>query len=602
MTKQFSVKHLSDLLYSFKLPVAVLAGILVSLLLGRLFHKYGLESAVLLVTVAAGSLNLIKTTVSSLLSRKFALDYIAILAITVGILSGQYLVAAVIVLMLTGGNTLEAYGMNQAKRSLTALTDRIPDSVFLYEFDHIGKKVRISSVQIGEKIAVRKGEVIPLDGILFSPFAQTDESSLTGEPYLSDKIKGDLVRSGTVNVGNLLIVTVTKNDKDSTYSKIIEMVRSAQSEKAPLIRLADRYSTLFTLITLLLAGAAYLISHDFGRVLAVLVIATPCPLILATPIALMGGMNAAAKKRIILKKIAAIEVLSRVSSIIFDKTGTITLGKPVVKKVVILDSAFTHGEICAVAEAIERNSLHPLAKAVVAASRQKKHPLKYAVDVVETIGKGISGKVDGRLYTLSKVKDYQGMAVILKNENKEIAVIEFADEIKKDSKEIITELKKLGLEILIFTGDRKESADEVVRQLGLHVTVRAECTPEDKSNGIMALQKLGKITAMVGDGINDAPALALADVGMVFSNEEHTAASEAADVVFLGGDFSAVTDVIAISKNAVGIAYQSIITGITLSTLGMILAVFGFIPALTGAFFQEAIDIAVILNALRASR
>ncbi len=597
-----SRQKLSVIIDIFKLPIAVLIGIILSLISQYIFHQTQLGKIVLLVIVAIGSYDLFRENILMLLHKKFALDYIAMLAIIVSLVSGEYLVAAIIVLMLAGGIKLEQYGSLQAKRSLTALVDRLPNKVTQWIKGSAADQVVIGEVKIGTEILVRKGEVVPLDGIMVSPTGLTDESSLTGEPYMMDKVKGDIIRSGTVNVGEIMVVRVTKKEMDSTYYRIIKMVKAAQEEKTPFIRLADRYSTVFTIVTLAIAVFAYLISHQLDHVLAVLVIATPCPLILATPIALMGGMNAAAKKRIIMKRLASIEVLSRVGTIVFDKTGTITLGRPFIKKLTILDESYTHEQLCGIAEAIERNSLHPLAKAIVEEARKKKHPLKYATGVKEIIGSGITGEVDGQKYTLAKLSGQKGMMIQITKNNKRIGVFEFEDRIKENSKEIISKLRRLGLELFIYTGDKKEAALEVVKQLGSQVEIKAECTPEDKKRGIEELKNQGKVTAMIGDGINDAPALALADCGMVFSNEEQTAASEAADVVFLGGDFSSVLKVIDISKKTITIALQSILFGIGISTAGMLLAAFGIIPPVAGAFFQETIDILVIINALRASR
>lgn len=593
---------MKTIFHTFKIPVLILLGIAVTLLLRYVFHLDTLSVALNIAIVFFGSIELVGETIKSLFKRKFALDYIALLAITVAILGNQYIVAAIIVLMLSGGNTLEKFGMNKARASLSALTDRIPNTVSLWVDGAIGKQVALSEVCVGQQILVRKGEVVTLDGILVSPDGLTDESSLTGEPYIIEKIKGDHIRSGTVNVGNMIIVRVTKVDKDSTYRKIIQMVEAAQSEKSPLIRLADRYSTMFTALTLVLAALAYLVSHDFSRVLAVLVIATPCPLILATPIALMGGVNAAAKKRIIMKKLSSVEVLSRVNAIVFDKTGTITVGKPTVRVMHILDHRFDEKKIYAVTMAIERNSLHPLAKALVTEAQKKHAEILAAHEVEEVIGSGIKGIVEGTTYHLSKVKDATKMSIQLKSGEKPIALFEFEDQKKQGSRAIIKELKRLGLALYLFTGDKWESAEKVADELGVAINVQAECSPEDKKNGISKLKKEGKITAMIGDGINDAPALAAAHVGLVFSNDEHTASTEAADVVFLGGDFSSILHTIAISKYTVHIALQSIGVGMGLSVIGMIFATFGFIQPLTGAFAQEAIDIFVILNALRASR
>ena len=286
----------------------------------------------------------------------------------------------------------------------------------------------------------------------------------------------------------------------------------------------------------------------------------------------------------------------------FDKTGTITIGKPIVQSLSIKNSQYSELDIYAIAAAIERNSLHPLAKAIVHAAHLHHAPQLHAQTVEETVGTGISAQVNGTQYHLSKIKNHEGMAIELKTDSDQIAIFTFEDQMKKESKEIVNRLRQLGLKLYLFTGDKQIAADRVAKQLGSYVTVRAECSPEDKKNGIELLKRQGNITAMVGDGINDAPALALADIGMVFSNDEHTASTEAADVVFLGGDFTSVIHVISISKQTVRIALESILFGIGLSICGMIAAAFGFLPAIAGAFLQEAIDIAVIFNALRASR
>ena len=460
-----AVKKISNVLLIFRVPLLVAFGIVGYLIFQYLLKLTTLSTAVIISTIFIGSLRLLKDTATALVRRNFALDYIALLAITVGVLTQQYLVAAVIVLMLAGGNTLEEYGMRQAQASLTALTERIPSSVHLWEQAEIGRSVDIGSVAIGEEIVIRKGEVVALDGILQSKTGLTDESSLTGEPYMIDKVAGDQIRSGTVNVGNIMIVKVTKTDEHSTYRKIIDMVKAAQKEKAPLIRLADRYSAIFTLVALVFSAVAYFLTHDFTRVLAVLVIATPCPLILATPIALMGGMNAAAKKRIIMKKISSIEVLSRVNTIIFDKTGTITLGKPVISKVSVKNAAYSLTKIYSIAAAIERNSLHPLAKAIVTGAKQHQAPVFHPTHVTETIGMGISAQIYGKKYKLAKVKDFSGMAIALTHEDQQLAVFEFEDQIKSKSKTTLKKLEQLGLQLLIFTGDKKEAADKIVAQL-----------------------------------------------------------------------------------------------------------------------------------------
>lgn len=559
---------------------------------------------IILIGIFIGSYSLFPEIIKALFKKQFALDYIAALTILVSLITKEYLVGAIIALMLSTGRSLEAYGISQAKKTLSLLINRIPQNVFLAKDGQPGKKEKIGNVRLNQQIFIRKGEVVPLDGILLSQDSVTDESSITGEPYFVEKLKGDLVRSGTINMGKPVIIQVSKVEKDSTYKKIIDMVKKAQAEKSPFIRLADRYSTLFTFITLAISGFAFLLSQNLDSVLAVLVIATPCPLIIATPIALLGGVNKAAKKKIIVKRLASLEALSKSNTFIFDKTGTITIGKPRLANIEILDPSYSETKILAIGEALERNSLHPIAKTIVDYAIKKGISAPSALDVEEKIGDGISGTIDGSRYTMSKLKDHgqTGMAIGLFHGSTIIALFHLEDMIKNESKQTMKELKKLGLDLYIFTGDKKIVADHIAKELGYGVHIEAELKPEDKQKGIIRLKQQKRIIAMVGDGINDAPALAKADIGIVFSNEEQTAASEAADIVILGGEFSHIKDTISIAKNTISIARQSIFWGIGLSVAGMILASLGFIPPLYGAGLQEAIDVAVIVNALRTTK
>ena len=587
---------------SFLVPLIIVIGIIFYGIFYLIVLKL-IANIIIVAVTLLGTYELIKETVIALSKKQFGLDYIAILAIGVALYTQEYLVAAILALMIASGRNLEDYGVSQAKKSLTNLITRIPTDVTLWEDGKPGKKEKLSNIKVGTEVFIYKGAVIGLDGILVSEIGETDESSLTGEPYFIEKVKGDIIRSGTVNIGEAMVIKVTKAEKDSTYKKIITMVQQAEEEKSPFVRLADKYSTIFTIVSLTIAGFTYVYSHfQLEPVLAVLAVATPCPLIIATPIALLGGMNASAKRNIIIKKLANLEVLSRVQAIIFDKTGTITLGKPIVTKIEIKDKAYTLNQILSITEAIERNSLHPLAKAIVNEARDKKVKQIHATNVTEKIGTGILGAVDGQDYSVSKLEEEIGMAVELKHKNKQIAIIYLEDSIKEESKKIIKELHETGLLLEIYTGDKRDAAERIVAQLGTNVTIHAQVSPEEKQLGIKKLKKEGKVTAMIGDGINDAPALALADVGMAFSNEEQTAASEAADIVFLGGDFSMVLTSWQIAKRTIVIAKQSIMWGIGLSITAMLFAAFGAIPPIFGAGLQEAIDVAVILNALRASR
>lgn len=566
------------------------------------FSKLQNSSFLAFFLILVGSWPLLKESYEDLKAKNFGLDYIAILAILVALITQEFLVGIVIALMLSTGRKLEEYGATSAKKTLTTLAQRIPHEINLVNNNQF-KKVPVSLIKAGQIILTRSGEVIPLDGILVSEKGTIDESSLTGEAYPVDKNAGDLIRSGTINLSTPIKIKVTNDEENSSYTKIINLVQKAQTEKAPIVRLADKYSLWFTLVTLLIASFAYLRFGTLESILAVLVVATPCPLILATPIALIGGMDKSAKKRVIIKKLSSIEVLAKVNSIVFDKTGTITLGKPSVSKFEVSSPAESN-KLLAIAEAIERNSLHPLAKAIVEFAQNKKSQKLHATDIHETAGLGIEGKVEAKKYSLEKISDQKNpdMLIGLFNNKKNLATFTLTDKIKQDTKTVIEKLKKEGIEISLFTGDRRDVAKKLIEKLGINIDFRADLKPDDKGKLIQTLQSEKQIVAMVGDGINDAPALALSNVGMVFSNEEQTAASEAADIVFLGGNFSSVLETYEDSRKTISIAKQSILWGIGMSIVAMLAASFGLIPPITGAILQEGIDVVVILNALRASR
>ncbi len=580
------------------LPFMVVLGLIAYLILS-LAHLTTLSIMVAFVTILAGSYPLIAESIEDIKNKQFGLDYIAILAIVVALITHEYLVGIILGLMLATGRNLEDFASKLAKKSLSSLAERIPHDVGVENNGAVASRP-VGSIHVNDIIVVRKGEVIPLDGLLLSPAAVVDESSLTGEAFPADKYSGDLLRSGILNLESVIRVKVTKSEKDSTYKKIVQLVERAQSEKAPLVRLADKYSLYFTVITLIISAIAYLLHPNLEAILAVLVVATPCPLILATPIALIGGMNAQAQRRIIIKKLSSIESLSRVDTVIFDKTGTLTLGKPHVSKF-ILHSRIDRDRLLSIAGSIERNSLHPLAKAIVDYTAKGK--TMEVTSVAEVVGKGISGVIDGKKYLLAKINSSDSaMRIGIFLNGTVLGEFVFEDQLKLESKKTIESLKNLNMTIKIFTGDKLSTAVELVKKIGIEIEVKAGLKPEDKQKGIEDLKHEGRTVVMVGDGINDAPALALSDVGMVFANDEQTAASEAADIVLLGGNFSSVLYSILSAKRTISIAKQSILWGIGLSILCMILAALGYIPPLAGSLIQEAIDVAVILNALRAAR
>ncbi len=583
----------------FAIPAFILVTFGIGLILEFAYKNVFAANIVYIIGIIPGGIQLIAESFVTLKNKSFALDYIAMLAIIVAVISKQFLVGGVIALMISGGNALETYAQKRARRSLTNLSKRIPDEALIWKSDTDMKKEKVEEVKVGDNIFIRKGEVIPLDGKLVTERGEFDESSLTGEAEFISKMRGDKVMSGTVNMGGSIVVQVTKEKMESTYMHIVKMVEEAQEEKSPVIRLAHKYNAGFTILALIIAAGAWLYWGDLEHVLAVLVIATPCPLLIAAPVALIGGMNAAAKKKIIVKNLAALEDVSMADTLVFDKTGTITMGKPLLKEIIVKDKRYDKKKILSVAEAIERNSLHPFAHSIMAQARKEKVPRMAAEKVEEILGKGIAGIINGKKYSIVKGHDSEENHLHFMEGRKLVAEIIFEDVLKANAREIIDNLERKGMEIHVFTGDKKETADKLKKILDGDVTIQAGMSPEDKQKGIRELKKQGKNIAMVGDGINDAPALALANVGMVFSHEENTASSEAADIVFLGGHFSEVYDSINISQKTMKIAKQSMITGIGLSVIGMFFAAFGFIIPLIGAILQEAIDVATIVNSLR---
>lgn len=593
---------LKPIYQQFLIPFFVLLSILFKFWTNLNPTNYIIGNYILFVGIALGSWKLVIDSIKSIKNGSFTLDYVAILAIATGIYTENYLVASVIVLMMSGGNALENYAQAKAKNSLTKLRNRIPNKVQLVDKNGHTKIIEIERVKVGSLILLRKGEVVPLDGLLKDSFGQFDEASLTGEAYPASKKEGDVVRSGTLNVGEAVVIQSTSTNLNSTYSHIVKLVKEAENAKTPFIRLADKLSVSFTLLTLALATLTYFFTHDLNRVLAILVIATPCPLILAAPIALIGGMNAAAKDRIIFKKLAALEKLAKTEKMVFDKTGTITFGKPVLESTSIKQKGWSENQILSVLGALEKNSLHPFAKAIMAQLKEKNIKARTATEVKEKLGVGIVGKIDGKLFQVAGSKNSTESNITLSENSNVIAILNFKDEIKPDSAKILAKLQKMSLELSVYTGDTKERALEFLKKLPKDIKLSANLSPRDKQKAVLTLRRQGYTVSMIGDGINDAPAIASADVGLVFSHQEHSAASEAADVVLLSGNFSSVLRVVKIAKNTMKIAKQSMYFGLGLSLGGMILAAFGFLTPIAGAIGQELIDLAVIFNALRARK
>jgi len=557
--------------------------------------------------------------VRDLLHHEAGVDVIALLAIAGAVVMGEAFAAAVIAVMLATGEALEDYAEGQAHRELTALLGRAPQDVRRYAGSEL-VIVPIAEVEAGDRLLVRPGEVVPVDGMVLSSVATLDESALTGEARLVTRETGDRVASGVVNGGGPFDLRATATADASTYAGIVRLVEQASRSKAPFVRLADRYGLLFVPLTLVVAGLAWLVSGDPTRALAVLVVATPCPLLLAAPIAIVGGISRAARRGIIVKGGGPLETLARSRVLLFDKTGTLTAGRP---RLASIEGPGDPSTTLGSAAALEQASPHVLASAIVHAARDRNLVLTLPTEVVETAGAGVRGCVDGRSVAVGSaayavdgeampawVRDLQRRAAIEGTTNVYVAIdgrisgaLVLDDPIRPETPRAVRSLRRAGFtRILMVTGDRSALADLVGAAVGLD-GVLADRSPGDKVEAVRQEQQMARgPVVMVGDGINDAPALAVAEVGVAMGARGATASSQAADIVITVDRLDRLAEAVLISRRSRSIALQSVIVGMGLSLTAMVFAAFGFLPVVAGALLQEAIDVAVILNALRALR
>ena len=577
----------------FRMPLVVLACLAVGAIPGW--------SIMWVLAIVIGLGKIIWDSIGKIRNGKYSLDYIAFLAMIVSLPAEQYLAGAIVALMITGGEALDEYAAARAESALRSLAERIPKHCTVRLSDGSTVEKPIQSMSKNEIIIVKPNELIPLDGVLRSDEALLNEANLTGEALPVTIARNTFIKSGSVNIGALIEISVEGSFETSTYMRIVRLVEDAKKHQAHVVRLAEKVNFPFTALALLLAGGAYLFSDELSRALAVLVIATPCPLIIAAPVAFIGGLSRAARKNIIVKRPVTLELLDRVTVVFFDKTGTLTLGEPDLISIEKKSGERSENNILSIASAIEFHSIHPLARAVSAARAVRKVPVLEAHGVVETIGKGIAGTVDGVRFSVSKAtqSEKEGIVLSLMEEGLEIAQFHFEDKMKENVGELFRSLSARGIRMEIITGDRKENAMRLFGHFGM--PIHASVSPEEKFVIIDAEKKNGRTVAMVGDGLNDAPALAHADVGIVFSGTENSAAIEAADAVILGRDIMLVNDLFDTARRSMRVAAESVWGGVALSSLGMVAAAFGYIPPIAGAVIQEVIDVAVILNSLRAA-
>ncbi len=548
-------------------------------------------------------------------------DTIALVAMVGALALGEELAGAVIGLMFTGGAALETVASRRARRELTQLVQRAPRIAQL-RVDGGIDEVPVDRVQPGDVVLVRAGEVVPVDGTVVSAEAVLDTSTLTGEPLPVTLRTGMAAMSGTANAGAPFDVRADRPAAESAYAALVRLVEQAQAQRAPFVRMADRYAGIFLPVTLVVASLAWALSGDPVRGLAVVVVATPCPLILAAPIALVSGLSRAARRGIIVKGAGTIELLGEARTVLFDKTGTLTVGAPEVREVVTLDGLAV-GEVLRLAASVDRMSAHVLGEALVRAARESALDLGLPTDVSEEPGQGIAGTLDGqrvavgsRAFLCSQGYDSDAVVgaslavgrgsgeahVLVGIDGHPAGVIVMADELRPDADRIVDRLRAERVRhVAMVSGDRRSVAERIGAVIGVD-RVYADQSPEDKLEVVRALRadpKLGPVI-MVGDGVNDAPALALADVGIAMGAAGATVSSETADAVITVDRVDRVADAVHIGRRALSIARQSVLAGMGLSIAAMGVAAAGYLPPVAGALLQEVIDLAVILNALRA--
>ena len=554
-------------------------------------------------------------TVGAIRRRQLSVDVIAVLALAGALAVNEPFAGAMITVMLASGQLLEARAAARARRELSLLVERAPRTARrLVEGGVV--EIPADDVVVGDLLLVGTGEIVPVDGRLRS-IAVLDESALTGEPLPVERLTGNDVRSGVVNAGKAINLVATALAAESTYAGVVRLVEQAQASSAPFVRAADRFAVLFVPLTLILAGASWVLSGDAVRAVAVLVVATPCPLLLAAPIAIMSGLSRAAQVGVVIKGGGALERLAAGQVMAFDKTGTLTQGHPVLADVITADDEMDADEVLRLAASLDQVSAHVLASAIVTAATSRGLALEMPDDVQEVHGYGLEGTVGSHRVKLGKASwivgdpappwarqanrraDLDGsLTVFVSIDDQAAGALFLEDRIRPDSPRMVRALRMAGItRVVLVTGDRADIADMVGRIVGVD-TVLADCDPADKLAAIQRESAHGA-TIMVGDGINDAPALAAAGVGVALAARGATASSEAADVVLTVDRVDALADAILIARRSKAIALQAVLIGMGLSLAAMAVAAFGLLPPAAGAVVQEVIDVLAIGIALR---
>ena len=589
------------------------AGGLVMLMSGERFFA----NLVWLAGIAVLGLPVVWRTVRHALGGHFATDIVASMAIVTSVVLAQPLAGMIVVLMQTGGEALERFAEGRASQAVRQLEADSPRQAHRLSGRQVSD-VPVNDLVPGDVVLVRPGEMIPADGEVVAGSSHVDTSRLTGEAIPLLATGGTRLMSGSLNIEGALEMRATARASESQYARIVELVRSAAASKAPLQRLADRYAAWFTPVVILVCAVTWVLTRDSARVLAVLVVATPCPLILAAPVAIIGGINRAAGRHIVMKTGRALEQLSRVRSVVFDKTGTLTIGRPQVTKVVAMTPHST-AEVLFLAGGLEQHSGHALARSVVTAATLESGTLPAPTDVVEHAGSGITGRVNGRTvsvggrrYVAARINGSapgaliapgaDGLRAMVAIDRSLAGIIEFGDRIRPEAARVVSDLRALGTRhIALLSGDHAPNVTSVAELVGIR-DATGDLLPEAKLHRVAELSLVAGPVMMIGDGTNDAPALSRAAVGVALAGHGGGVTAEAADVLILNDDLGRVVEAVSISRRTMRIARQSIGVGLSLSVVAMIAAAAGLITPVFGAMLQEAIDVAVIVNALRASQ
>ncbi len=556
--------------------------------------------------------------VASIRKREWGLDVIAILAIAGAVALGEYLAAAIVGLMLATGEALDAYAAARAAKELTGLLERAPRNAHLL-VDGVTVTVDVGEVRVADRLVVKSGEIVPVDGTVVSGTAVLDESSLTGEALAVSHPTGGRVASGTLNGGDSFEMMATTTAAESTYAGIVRLVEEAQDSKAPVSRLADRYAIGFVPLAIAVAAAAWLVSGDPVRGLAVLVVATPCPLLLAVPIAIISGISRAAARGVVVKGGGVLERLADAEILVIDKTGTLTSGKATVTATTSFDPALDPAELLHLGASLDQMSNHVLATALVSEARARGAVLAIPASVSEELGSGITGIVEDRWVSVGTAKwvaagrpfpeaaaafrhrstRTPSINVYISVDGEVVGAFTLADEIRPDSPRTVRALRAIGIKTVIMaTGDHPMVADAIGASIGVD-RILSQCVPADKVAAVQRAISEG-VTVMVGDGINDAPALAIADVGVAMGARGATSSSDAADIVLVVDRLDRLVDAIEIAHRSRSIARQSAFIGMGLSGCAMAAAAIGWLDPVGGALVQEGIDVLAILSALRA--